>query len=534
VSPGKRRRKARRSFTRGPASKSANRTASGNAATQARQTVPAAATNNAPHEEGAPQRQTGRRDLRARYETFWCGMQVSDAKLSLFRFLFFGVVAVDAWLQIVHGPRYGAADFNVAHFPVLDALLPIPTRPVVLTVFLLQAYLAARVALGVGGRASIALLTALFGYGYFISQLNSYQHHYLIFLLLVCTCFFTRDPAKSWPIRLILVQISIVYLWAAVAKLDPLWLNGTTLDTGMSLDSIRGIVEGTVGWPTVAILTVVLELFLMVAIHIRRTRIVAFVIGAGFHISIEGSGFAIGLFSYFMLALYVLLIPDDIASFVVKPFRFVWARLSPETTALDQRAVVGAVVVSVGLVVGTLLLLLLPFEDDVVAIALIAALGATSGAMMFRNRKVSAPSFTKLAVSHVGACALLLILALDTNTARDYHRFWGGSLRRMGQLEEAVKVYERAVRIAPTHAPSRTSLGNLYRRTDRVDEALDEYKRALAINPGDWRPNLGAAMIYDLQNDGPAALAHAENVLRYQPNNREALSIVNKRSYNTP
>jgi hypothetical protein len=37
--------------------------------------------------------------------------------LALFRLLFFGVLAVDMWLQVEHAPRYGAGDFNVSHLP---------------------------------------------------------------------------------------------------------------------------------------------------------------------------------------------------------------------------------------------------------------------------------------------------------------------------------------------------------------------------------------------------------------------------------
>ena len=54
------------------------------------------------------------------------GLELSAAKLVLFRVLFFGVFAIDAWLQIAHAPRYGHGDFNVAHFAFLDPDQPVP------------------------------------------------------------------------------------------------------------------------------------------------------------------------------------------------------------------------------------------------------------------------------------------------------------------------------------------------------------------------------------------------------------------------
>ena len=106
------------------------------------------------------------------WRRFWFEFSLPTSKVVLFRVTFFAIVALDAWLQIEHAPRYGAGDFNVSHFPWLDGILPLPSRSGILIVFLVQAFLALRVMFGVAVQSSLGLLTILYGYTYFISQLD--------------------------------------------------------------------------------------------------------------------------------------------------------------------------------------------------------------------------------------------------------------------------------------------------------------------------------------------------------------------------
>jgi hypothetical protein len=101
------------------------------------------------------------------------------------------LLSLDVWHTHL-GPawRYGAAGFNVAHFTWMNGL-PIPTR---------EAYVAMLVTVGVGSfvcalmarppRALIVLVTFLYTWGWSCSMHDSYQHHYLISLILVGFCFF--------------------------------------------------------------------------------------------------------------------------------------------------------------------------------------------------------------------------------------------------------------------------------------------------------------------------------------------------------
>ncbi|MEM9492082.1 MAG: HTTM domain-containing protein, partial [Myxococcota bacterium] len=387
-----------------------------------------------------------------RYQQWWLSMALPRAQLLAFRVAFFAAIAVDRYLLLSHTPRYGAGDFNVSHLPWLDSALPEPTRPVVLVMVLVQCYLAVLIAGGAATRPLLGLLAGLCGYSYFISQLDSYQHHYLVFLLLVIACFVPwpsrahpdaaansqlsegrsapDEVVHSWAMRLFAVQIAVVYLWAAVTKLaDPLWLDGTTLgqQLGGAAAAERGVagaVIAAVGIATASWLTALAELFLAAGWLIRRLRLPALLIGVPFHIGIELTGFEIGVFSYLMLAIYLLLVPGS---------AFIWAgrqlgRLRSGDRGGDrgagpaQRRTVVLAVAVIAALGGTALLLALPFAERVVVAGLVAVIGVLA---VLRARQAR----PTLAAAHVVACAVTLLLAIAGTQTHDYYKYWGGTSR---------------------------------------------------------------------------------------------------------
>ena len=61
------------------------------------------------------------------WERYWFGPVAGVRPFVLERTVLF-LLALDVWTQCVpHGARYGAGDFNVAHFAWLDVVQPMPT-----------------------------------------------------------------------------------------------------------------------------------------------------------------------------------------------------------------------------------------------------------------------------------------------------------------------------------------------------------------------------------------------------------------------
>jgi tetratricopeptide (TPR) repeat protein len=487
------------------------------------------------HTAAAP----GAKNLARRYRELWSGFGVSRVKLTWFRVVFFTLIGLDGFLQISHAPRYGAGDFNVAHIPGLDAILPGPSRSGILLVFLLQSYLGFRVAWGRAGRIALPLLALLYGYGYFISQLDSYQHHYLVFLLLFLCCFVPWPqpgsdqgaPAgtiTSWALRLIFVQISIVYFWAAVAKLDPVWLDGTTIGRQIQPGAMRDAAEA-LGLGVTAKLVIATELFLAVALFIRALWLPALVVGVGLHAAIELSGFEIGIFSYYMVAFYLLLVPDRVMTLAMATMRralqparaalrAVWhARWHASWRALAARPALSWTVFALLVAIGLGAWLLLPFGEAVAAAAVSAALvglAVLPAGQADRRARAVAVGF-----GHAVACAAILTLHLATDQAHDYYKFWGGTSRRLGHWDEARTAYQTITRISPDWGPGHYHLAGIARRDGRVDEALAGYERAQQVSPDDYRAFLAAAEMHHEARRGAEALAAVRRALALEPGN---------------
>ena len=63
------------------------------------------------------------------------------------------------------------------------------------------------------------------------------------------------------------------------------------------------------------------------------------------------------------------------------------------------------------------------------------------------------------------------------------HNNLGVTLQELGQLDAAVKSYEMALTIKPEYAEAHNNLGNAFKELDQLDEAVKCYEKALAIKP---------------------------------------------------
>lgn len=401
----------------------------------------------------------------------------SDDRSDVVRFAFFGVLAVDIWFGIEHLARYGAGHFNVSHLPFLDGLIPAPERSWMVGLALVQVVLAVRAALGVQLRVTVPALTALYSVSYFWSQLDSYQHHYLLAVLLGVFSgglLLERGAERipPWALRLVMAVVALMYGWAAITKLDPEWLGGRTLGAALTDEGARDLVlwlaeaSGTghlevLGWASIAAL--VGEVFLAVALLVRRTRTAAWGLGVAFHLGIEWADLRIGLFSWFMVGLYFLYAPDGVVRRLAPGVR----KLAPISKGDTWwPTILAAFTVAAGVT-------WLPFEGSWAAGLVAAGFIVVSGAASQRGLPVL-----------LAPAGVLLLLHVGTDTAREYYKYWGGDTRRRGPLVEAIHAYEQVVALDPDYPSGHLRLGDLYLRDGRQDEAVAAWRRVLEVEPG--------------------------------------------------
>jgi hypothetical protein len=131
----------------------------------------------------------------------------------------------------------------------------------------------------------------------------------------------------------------------------------------------------------------------------------------------------------------------------------------------------------------------------------------------------------RIGMGHVLACLLVVGMSGITDTTRNYYRFWGGSARRLGDLDTAVASYQKVIEIAPDWPQGHTSLGNLYRRQKKFEDAIKHFNKASWLADDDFRPQLGLALTYTDMGDGGNAYAAAVEALERKPGNRQATTI---------
>ena len=99
------------------------------------------------------------------------------------------------------------------------------------------------------------------------------------------------------------------------------------------------------------------------------------------------------------------------------------------------------------------------------------------------------------------------------------------ALEEVGQLAEALSIYEAMRGIAPLYNPGLNKLADLYRRLDRLRDARKVYEQSLANNPYEVPAALGLAEL-DIELGTDAALSAAQErlaaLLAWMPENTTA------------
>lgn len=131
--------------------------------------------------------------------------------------------------------------------------------------------------------------------------------------------FWSAQTLPNWPIRLIQVQMSIIYVVCVQTKLSgQTWLDGTAVSYALRLEDMQRIpvpdwistnasLMNAATWGTLAV-----ELALGVLVWNKRCRPWVLAAGVMLHLGID-LNIEIGIFSYAMLVMYVAWIAPDTA-----------------------------------------------------------------------------------------------------------------------------------------------------------------------------------------------------------------------------
>ncbi|MEW9870324.1 HTTM domain-containing protein [Arthrobacter sp. HS15c] len=193
------------------------------------------------------------------------------------------------WLRVL----VRASSGKFLSIPVIEGWST-PAPGFVWMIFAVSICASVAMVLGLASRLPAILVAATVAAVLLVDQ-QTYSNHLVLLMMLALflglsgaaqTLSVSRAPRAAmvpyWPAFLIKAQITTLYAWTAITKINPQYLSGEVM--GTYLHPWIPIPDPLL--PAVAFLSIVTEAFLAVALWLPWTRKLAFVLGAGLHLGI--------------------------------------------------------------------------------------------------------------------------------------------------------------------------------------------------------------------------------------------------------
>lgn len=258
-------------------------------------------------------------------------LQIDNAPLIIFRIFLGFLLACETFGAIATGwVKSNLVDptYTFSHIG-MEWLQPLPGYGMY-AYFIVMGILGLLVMVGYRYRLSMGLYTLLWAGAYFM-QKTSYNNHYYLLLLVCLMMLFLpahryasidakRNPSiqkltmPAWCSWVMIIQVTIVYFYATLAKFYPGWLNGTfihnLLNQSVTNPTLNEIMTQPWFYLFITYAGMAFDLMVVPLMLFKRTRTMAFVASLIFHI-FNSITLQIGIFPFFALSFAVFFYPPD-------------------------------------------------------------------------------------------------------------------------------------------------------------------------------------------------------------------------------
>lgn len=261
----------------------------------------------------------------------WLFTHIDNSALVVFRIIFGALCAIESIGAIFTGwvnntfiePQF---TFNFIGFGFLQ---PLPGNGM-LWYYAVMGIFGIFVMLGYKYRFSMLMFTLMWAAVY-LMQKSSYNNHYYLLLLLSFLMILLpahryasldaknrpetkRISMPQWCWLLLVLQLFIVYTYAAIAKLYPGWLDATLatmlMKSKADLFLIGGLLQQVWIPYAIAYFGIFFDFFIIPMLLWKRTRMFALVLSVFFHL-FNSLVFHIGIFPYLSLAFILFFFPSE-------------------------------------------------------------------------------------------------------------------------------------------------------------------------------------------------------------------------------
>lgn len=254
-----------------------------------------------------------------------------NAPLIIFRIFFGFLIACESFGAILTGWVKKVLidpEFTFS-FIGLERLQPLPGYGMYFY-FVVMGILGLLIMLGYRYKFAIISYTILWAGVYFM-QKSSYNNHY--YLLLIISFFMVFVPANTyasldvkqgrikeqlampfWVNLLFIIQVAIVYTFAALAKLYPDWLDGTftklLLEGTTSNKQLLQVFSNKYFYLFIAYTGILFDLLIVPLLLLKKTRTIALLASVTFHL-FNAIFLQIGIFPFFALTFSLFFYPPE-------------------------------------------------------------------------------------------------------------------------------------------------------------------------------------------------------------------------------
>lgn len=247
---------------------------------------------------------------------------IDNSPLIVFRILFGLLIFAESLVALTTGwVKKNLVDtiVNLPHIG-MDFLVPLPGNGMYYY-YILMGLTGILIAIGYKYRFSVGLFTILWAGVYFMQKASYNNHYYLLLLVSIIMLFLPANTYASidakikpeikrysmprWTSWVMIIQMTIVYFFATIAKFYPDWLDGTF--TGILFSNLSGFpILGTIFTEKwfhlfIAYAGILFDGLIIPALLWKKTRNVAFLASLLFHL-FNSVTLKIGIFPYFALS----------------------------------------------------------------------------------------------------------------------------------------------------------------------------------------------------------------------------------------
>ena len=102
------------------------------------------------------------------------------------------------------------------------------------------------------------------------------------------------------------------------------------------------------------------------------------------------------------------------------------------------------------------------------------------------------------------------------------HYNLGGAFHEIGALDDSVKSYLKSLSIDPDYAEAHNNLGNVYRQKKLLDKAVNSYMNAININPDYLEANYSIGLVFQDLGQTDLMISHIKKAITIKPDFAEA------------